>query len=876
LDFAASADFVARRCRKLCVDHQKQTRVTGSAASKEFRFDRFVIEPATRRILIDGRPGAVGARAFDLLLALVERRERMVSKNELLDLVWPGLVVEENNLQVHISALRKLLGPAVIATIPGRGYRFTARIDNAAEEVAEAVPARPVSAAAPGNLPGQRPSIFGRDEDLRALIGLIEAHPLVTVVGAPGIGKTTLARAAAHVLRDRWSDGAWMVELAKIANPAQFPESVAQALHITLSGPGTVQDQLVSVLKSQRLLLVLDNCEHMVEASGALAEAIAAHAPGVRLLTTSLELLNVPHEQLFKLGPLAVPAADEPANHEEFGAVRLFVERAQAADPRFTLSATTAAAVAEICRRLDGLPLAIELAAARVRLLGVHGVRDRLGERFRLLTGGARTGLRRHQTLQAAIDWSHRLLSAEEQAVLRRLGVFVGGFTLELAQEVAGDEHIDEWAVLDALGALVDKSLVAADADEPPRYRLLETTRAYELEKLADAGETADLMERHARAVCSLFVQTEEARFGERGTLSMHDFVQRLEPELDNVRAALGWAMGDAGDVATAVALAVASAAVFRLLGLTQEALRFMQRLTGGVDARVNPEQAALFWSSLSDLGGSGRLPKAAAMEAATRAEEMFRQRGSWRRLYYSLYSKAWTLSLIGEHAAAEAILPDLDALLDPNWPSWVRALSLNLRGYICLQQERFEDAAALHTEQRTLLEREPGEEERLFSGLVNLCDALVGVRRYEEAVALAQLVIERTGGRRFGEVGYAMARLTASLTFLGRLDEADHSMRQAMAGWRRDGMLLYVSGYLAMLLAEQGRFTDAARVDGAAIAFIERSGHAHPLLKRARARLLELFEAAAVTSDDIERWQREGASLDEASLAAICVGSGP
>ncbi len=235
--------------------------------------------------------------------------------------------------------------------------------------------------------------------------------------------------------------------------------------------------------------------------------------------------------------------------------------------------------MAEICRRLDGLPLAIELAAARVRLLGVQGVRERLGERFRMLTGGARTAMRRHQTLHAAIDWSHALLSSEEQAVLRRLGVFVGGFTLELAQQVAGDELINEWAVLDALGALVDKSLVAADPAEPPRYRLLETTRAYALEKLADAGETIRLIERHARAVCDLFVQTEEARFGESGTLSLHAFMQRLAPELDNARAALAWAMGDPGDIDIAVALVRASAEVFRTLRLAQEALGFIEAL---------------------------------------------------------------------------------------------------------------------------------------------------------------------------------------------------------------------------------------------------------------------------------------------------------
>jgi predicted ATPase/DNA-binding winged helix-turn-helix (wHTH) protein len=855
--------------------------MTHSTTAVEFAFGRCVIQPAARRVLIDGQPAVIGARAFDVLLALVERRERVVTKNELLDLVWPGVVVEENNLQVHVSALRKLFGPAVISTIPGRGYRFTAALDGVAEERAAlappaALPSQLERPPAPGNLPRHFPPIFGRDDDLRVLVGLIETHPLVTVVGAAGIGKTTLAIAAAHALRERWSGGAWKVELAPVTASAQLPHAVAQALQIALSGMGSPQDQLVGVLQSQTLLLVLDNCEHVIEAAGALAEAIAARAPSVRLVATSQELLNVPHEQLFKLNPLAVPAADEPPSAERFGAIRLFVERAQAADPHFTLSTTNEAAVAEICRRLDGLPLAIELAAARVRLLGVQGVQKRLGERFRVLTGGARTALRRHQTLRAAIDWSYALLSSEEQAVLRRLGVFVGGFTLELAQQVVSDERIDEWAVLDALGALVDKSLVAAEDAEPPRYRLLETTRAYALEKLADAGETAQLLERHGGAVCRLFVQTEEARFGEEGTLSMDAFMQRLAPELGNLRAALDWAMDDASELATAVALAGASAEVARTLRLSQEALRVVEALQERVEERVDPERAALFWSGVALLGGGGRLPKAKVIDAGARAERIYRQRGSRRRLHRILCVTMWDFQMLGECARAEAMLPEILALEDAAWPAWMRSQRVTPHAWICMRQERFEDALQLLTEQRTLLERESGEETLLVRCLSNLCLCLLGLRRDEETVALARLALEHSRLERTQNDGYYQWHLTASLTFLGRLDEADQTMRKAMADWRRDGLLLYFGGVLALLLAEKGRYADAVRVDSAAMAFLERSGVApYPLLKRSRGQLQQRFAAALLEPADIERWRREGGRLDETAIEAICLGGG-
>ncbi len=847
-----------------------------AAALEEIAFNRCVIQPAARRMLIGGQPASIGARAFDLLMALVERRERLVTKNELLDVVWPGVVVEENNLQVHISALRKLLGPSVIATVPGRGYRFTAGLNGETQAQAAAqasnAAAQAIARAATGNLPLQLPAIFGRDADVRALVDLIESHRLVTVVGAAGMGKSTLALAAAHALRERWSGGAWMVDLGPVAEAAQMAHAVVQALRIALAGAGSPQEQLVGLLQSQSLLLILQNCEHLVDAVGALAGAVLERAPGVRLLATSQELLNVPGEKLFKLQALAVPEADQAFDAERYGALRLFAERAQAADPRFALSASNASAVAEICRRLDGLPLAIELAAARVRLLGVNGLRDRLGERFRVLTGGARNATRRHQTLQAAIDWSYALLSAEEQVVLRRLGVFSGGFTLELAQQVVGDERIDEWGVLDALGALVDKSLVAANAEEPPRYRLLETTRAYALERLADAGEAPPVLARHARAVAGLFVATDEQRFGEAGTLNLQAFIRHLAPELDNVRAALQWATSEAGDGAVAVALAGASAEVFRLLGLSPEALRLMQALQDRVDERAQPDAAALFWSGLNGLGGNGRLPKAALVDSGARAERIYRQCGSRRRLYCTRYRTAWSLSTVGEHDAAEVMLAQIAALEDPAWPGWVRCLRLNLRAGICIQRERYPDALALLEEQRTLLEREVGEEASLIACQTQMSLALSGLGRHEEAVALARSTIERSGGQR-SDNGFAWVRMMTSLTHLGRLDEADRTLRQAMDGWRRDGLLLYICGVLAWFLAEQGRYTDAARVDGASQAFIERSGIAqHPLLKRARAQMQARFEAARLDPAALRRWRVEGERLDEAALAAVCL----
>ncbi|HSQ71159.1 MAG TPA: winged helix-turn-helix domain-containing protein, partial [Rubrivivax sp.] len=516
----------------------------------ETRRDTIEIRPAERQVWVGGKPAALGARAFDLLMALYERRERVVGKNELLDLVWPGLVVEENNLQVQVSSLRKLLGPAAIATIPGRGYRFTLPEEALAPRrtgppstagAAEDAPA-PAEAgddSPRGNLPAS-PPMFGRDDDLAAVAALCRTHPVVSIVGAGGIGKTRLALAVAQGFALDVPEGRWWVDLAPLADGALVPATIAGALGLPLGGGRPPADALAAMLAKHRALIVLDNCEHVADAVAGVIAGLRVRAPGVRLLITSQELLRCGDEQAYRLASLALPEDTDLETASRFGAVALFIARARAADPRFALVAGNVAAVIDICRRLDGIPLAIELAAARVPMLGVRGLQSRLDQMFNVLSGASRMRLRRHQTLRAALEWSYGLLTDDERAVFRRLGVFAGGFTLALAQGVAADERIDGWQVLDLLSQLIDKSLVAAEGEGEgePRYRLLEPTRAYALEQLAASGESAALLRRHAQAM----VATMAASHARRWTQPMPERLRGLV-ELGNVRAALHWAM---------------------------------------------------------------------------------------------------------------------------------------------------------------------------------------------------------------------------------------------------------------------------------------------------------------------------------------------
>ena len=500
----------------------------------------------SERLLQDGESAIkLGGRAFDVLVALVERRDRIVSKFELMDIVWPKLVVEENNLQVQIVTLRKVLGHPAIANIPGRGYRFTLPVHvegsfDAASATQEATSSPSVLGTLGTNLPRTLPRLYGREHDLKDLLELMERHDLVTVAGPGGIGKTRLAQAAAAARIAMQREGAWWVDLDSLTQTGLIPNAVALALGV-VPGASEPMTAVMKALSSQPSLLVLDNAEHLLDGVADFISRLRPAASGVRLLVTSQEVLHLAGEYVFRPEPLALPEGDDPERIASSGAVDLFVARAQAADRRFVLDAGNRAAVADICRRLDGIPLAIELAAARVPLLGIEGLRGRLDERFKVLTSGDRLSLRRHQTLRAALEWSHGLLTTAEQAVLRRLGVFSGGFTLDAAQHiVADDEAIDQWDVLDHLGALVDKSLVRAEGEATPRYRVLETTRLFTLERLIESGEAATVRKRHLEHYLEL---AEEAIA--RMTIGNPLGLAFFDRERDNILLALGWAEGN-------------------------------------------------------------------------------------------------------------------------------------------------------------------------------------------------------------------------------------------------------------------------------------------------------------------------------------------
>jgi predicted ATPase/DNA-binding winged helix-turn-helix (wHTH) protein len=522
-------------------------------------FGPFRLYAEQRMLLRADTPIPLGSRARDILLLLVERAGKLVKKSELMARVWPDTIVEEGCLRVHIAALRKALGDGqagvrYVENVTGHGYRFIAPLRRV-DEAPPAPVARARGAEHSHNIPIPLTRMIGRATVVDALASRLPHRRFVTIVGPGGIGKTTLAMAAAEHLHNFYPHGVCFVDLASIADPLLISGTVASALGLTTVS----QDPLPSTiefLKLKEMLIVLDNCEHVIEAAAHLAEKLLAGAPGVHLIATSRESLRARSEWVLRLAPLELPPPGAVLTAAEalgFSAIQLFAERTVASLSTFELSDADVPIVADICRRLDGLPLAIELAAARVDLFGIRGLAARLEDRLGLLTRGRRTAVPRHQTLRAMLDWSYEILPHVEQIALRRLAVFAGAFDTRSASAVIADDDVHPADVLDVLTNLATKSLLVTHVgSEQILYRLFDTSRLYALEKLEGSHESSEIKRRHARLCCS---------WGED-----HLDWEPLEwtagngKRIDDVRAALDWCFSPNGELSLGVKLTATSA----------------------------------------------------------------------------------------------------------------------------------------------------------------------------------------------------------------------------------------------------------------------------------------------------------------------------
>jgi non-specific serine/threonine protein kinase len=447
------------------------------------------------------------------------------------------------------------------------------------------------------NVPVQLTSFVGRERELAEVQRLLSTSRLVTLSGAGGCGKTRLAIQIAKAVSDTFTDGVWLVDLVPLREPALVPQFIAQTLGLHPSPAQPLLESLLNSVRSKRLLLILDNCEHLIAACAQLAHQLLSHTSDLRVLATSREPLALAGETIYRVHGLAWPSFSaetardwlsgrDPQELLQYDAVRLFVERTRAIVPRFTITSYNAPAIVEICRRLDGIPLALELASARINILTVRQIAARLDDRFTLLVSRARTAQVPHyQTLRAAIDWSYALLTTEEQTLFRRLAVFAAGFTLDTAEAVCSGEGIAEGRVLDLLSSLVDKSLVVAETTSrsQARYRLLETIREYTLEKLDAAGAAARLRDRHL----DLFLARAEEAAPKLFDAYQQLWLNWLESEHDNLRAALVWAL-ESGRIEAGLRIATGLTQFWSIRGYMQEGLAWFERLLPRADERIS------------------------------------------------------------------------------------------------------------------------------------------------------------------------------------------------------------------------------------------------------------------------------------------------
>jgi non-specific serine/threonine protein kinase len=590
-----------------------------------FTCHRWEIDIAKRELRADGLAVPIGSRAFEIIETLVRSAGELVTKDDLIRRTWPGIFVEDNTVRVHISAIRRALGNdrGMLKTVSGRGYQLLGDW-KAGTPLKADTPERVRTATRPflTNVPVAASALIGREAAVKQLQELLSAYRVVTLAGTGGIGKTVLASEVARRIFPKIESDVFFVELVSLSDSDLVPSTIAYVLGLQLRGEMMSSESVARAIGDRKLLLILDNCEHVIEAAARVAEALIRLCPHTTVLLTSREVLRIEGEFVYQ-----VPALEVPGQHLEtsvdildHSAVQLFVTRTRSLRADFQPQAEGLSVIVAICRQLDGIPLAIELAAAAAATLGVRQVARRLDDRFALLTSGRRTALPRHQTLRATLDWSYNLLSDEERRLLQNLAIFPAGFTLEAATAVLTET---ESGVALGISSLVSKSLVTLDGSETGRrWRLLDTVRMYSLEKLADSGERGEIMRRLTNFYLALF-----APFGIASQLQAAiDDPSAYRREVDNLRAALNWAFSSEGETALGVKLAATATDFWVALSLTAEACEWAEKalMRIGDDAGTRHEmvlRCSLGFALIYTQGSSFR-----AREVLTRALDLARE----------------------------------------------------------------------------------------------------------------------------------------------------------------------------------------------------------------------------------------------------------
>lgn len=824
------------------------------------RVGGFELFPSERLLSAAGKPVELGARAFDLLLVLVENPGRLVTKATLLERVWPRLVVDENNLPAQIASLRRVLGVGAISTVPRFGYRLDLEVSAPATIDGRVPTPAPAAESATLALPvawsNRLGSLVGREDELRAVRDSLARACLVTVVGGAGVGKTRLAQEVlARGVEISGATVAW-VSLEPLEDAKLLPSAIARALGLSLPDLADRHEALRQALHGTELLLILDGAEHLAEAIARPLADLVSQSPGIRVLVTSQSPLGIGGEVVYRLAPLPVPEAGAPPTEvAHCAAVTLFTRRAQEADRRFELSPANASQVADICRRLDGNALALELAAARVPAFGLATLLERLDDRFRLLKQSGRAAEPRHGVLQAAFDWSYSLLTAPEQKVFDRLGTFAGSFTLQVASRCVADESIDTTEAIDLIGRLVDRSLVTVLPTDPPRYRLLETARCYAIDRLSASGECEPARGRFAATLLDLLDQAHD----EYWSLDEAVWLSQYEPELDNVRAALEWAKKN--DAALAVALCGSSWPLFVETDLHAEGRAGHAEIVAHLNDALPQSRIGRFWEAVATYHSTRQWDR--ARNAAELAAAAHAATGDLRAQYYALLQLA--LNWRDDDDSARAAFDAARRLEDPAWPARLLAQGAMTEGALLTSRRQYVEA-------RDACRRALGlalimSERQALAATVRVVELDIACGAIDSALQLGRPLSMslRHSGRR--ETRFELLVLTFSALLLaGETAEArELGAELFQLAVRLDPSQLYATlDAMALLAAQNGRQDAAVRIANCADAAHETHGQSRrgPAEERVRA---ELNRLVAVTG------HRE--KLDELAACRLALG---
>jgi predicted ATPase/DNA-binding winged helix-turn-helix (wHTH) protein len=639
--------------------------MSGPEVRVVYQFGEFELDSTAYELTRRGQRVHLARQPMDVLLLLASKPGELISRSEIGKSLWQDGVFVDQDTGIHsiVLKIRRALGDASrssmhIETVPGKGYRFTAEVSRRprhdADTQADSSPPHE-SPALPRrhNLPAELTSFVGRRKELEELRQLLAASRLVTLVGAGGVGKTRLAVRVASALVDDFPDGAWMADLSPLSAPDLIAQTLASSVGVRESSHRSVCDALIEYLRERRLLLVVDTCEHLIDACAELAETLVRGAASVRIVATSREALGVPGEVVYRVPSLAVPAATiESLSIESLiasDATRLFIDRATAAEPAFSVTSDNVSSIASVCRRLDGIPLAIELAAARVAVLSPEQIEARLHDRFRLLTGGARTSVARQRTLEATVDWSYQLLSDVERLLLNRLGVFPASWTLEAAERVCGGDRIDPSEVLDHLCRLVNKSLVVLERDSRggTRYRLLETVRQYARHRLLHTEHAGQLHKRHFEFFFSQFRDSFMVLRREHQLPRL----LKLREEQENIRLALEWAIASPDLAEEAIEFAGALFWFWTKRGLFEEGKLWLSRALQLQASRRLRARALMGLAHMHYF--QGRFDETAACTAE--ALSLSRDENDGSIVCFALFFQSLVAFEYGQHDAAAA-----------------------------------------------------------------------------------------------------------------------------------------------------------------------------------------------------------------------------